>query len=208
MTNRQSRIMKPLASQALIIVSAARLARRAAFPVYAGAAAGWLVAAALAGAAAPARAADVGVSVSVSQPGVYGRIDIGRFPQPQVVVQQPVLVVPTPRHAAPVYVYAPPGHRKQWKQHCGRYGACNVPVYFVTDRWYRQRVQPYLVAYPAGAWGHPPVPHPGPRYGHWHDPRRDARPGWGAQHGRETWHDRHHRDGDERRFRGPVGHDR
>ena len=38
----------------------------------------------------PALAADVGVSVQISQPGVYGRIDIGRFPQPQVVVPQPV----------------------------------------------------------------------------------------------------------------------
>ena len=42
--------------------------------------------------AAPAFAADVGVSISVSQPGVYGRVDIGRFPQPQVVVAQPVIV--------------------------------------------------------------------------------------------------------------------
>ena len=31
---------------------------------------------------------DIGVSISISQPGVYGRIDIGRFPQPAVVVQQ------------------------------------------------------------------------------------------------------------------------
>ena len=33
-----------------------------------------------------------GVSVQISQPGVYGRIDIGRFPQPQVVVAAPVIV--------------------------------------------------------------------------------------------------------------------
>ncbi len=39
-------------------------------------------------AAAPARAADVdvGVSIGISQPGVYGRIDIGQFPKPQVVL--------------------------------------------------------------------------------------------------------------------------
>ena len=43
-----------------------------------------------AAAAAPALAADVGVSVEISQPGVYGRIDIGRFPAPQVIVPQPV----------------------------------------------------------------------------------------------------------------------
>ena len=44
-------------------------------------------------AAAPASAREVGVSIQISQPGVYGRVDIGRFPQPQVVVQRPVVIV-------------------------------------------------------------------------------------------------------------------
>ena len=35
--------------------------------------------------AAPAAQAQVGVSVTVAQPGVYGRIDIGNQPPPQVV---------------------------------------------------------------------------------------------------------------------------
>jgi hypothetical protein len=97
-----------------------------------------------------ALAADVGVSVQISQPGVYGRIDIGRYPQPQVVWQQPVLVVPAPRWVQlqapppppqPVYLWVPPGHRKNWRKHCQGYGACGVPVYFVQDRWYGQHVQ-------------------------------------------------------------------
>ncbi len=33
-------------------------------------------------AGAPAQATDVGVSIGINQPGIYGRIDIGRFPQP------------------------------------------------------------------------------------------------------------------------------
>ena len=37
-----------------------------------------------------AQAADVGVSIAISQPGVYGRIDIGQFPQPAVMVSQPI----------------------------------------------------------------------------------------------------------------------
>lgn len=109
----------------------------------------WLAAAALAAsafwAAAPARATvDVGVSVQISQPGVYGRIDIGRFPQPQVIVNQPVLVVPGPRPvqiAQPVYMWVPPGHRNNWHRHCGRYNACAVPVVFVEDAWYEQNVK-------------------------------------------------------------------
>jgi hypothetical protein len=88
-------------------------------------------------------AVDVGVSVQVSQPGVYGRIDIGRFPQPQVVVQQPVIIA-APRVVAvqpqPVYLWVPPGHQKKWGKHCHRYNACGVPVYFVEDGWYRQHV--------------------------------------------------------------------
>lgn len=98
----------------------------------------------LAGIALPALAADVGVSVQISQPGVYGRIDIGRFPQPQVIVAQPVrisqsrMVVVQPQ---PVYMWVPPGHQKNWRRHCGRYNACGVPVYFVQDAWYQQNVR-------------------------------------------------------------------
>ncbi len=92
-------------------------------------------------AAAPAQAADVGVSIGISQPGVYGRIDIGRFPQPQVIVQQPVIVQQRyyPQPVQPVYLWVPPGHQKHWQQHCGRYNACGVPVYFVQDRWYHDQ---------------------------------------------------------------------
>lgn len=93
------------------------------------------------------QATDVGVSISISQPGVYGRIDIGRFPQPQVVVAQPVIVA-VPRvgvvvPAEPVYLWVPPGHRKKWKKHCGAYNACGVPVVFVRDDWYEARVMPH-----------------------------------------------------------------
>ena len=90
--------------------------------------------------AAPAQAADVGVSINISQPGVYGRIDIGRFPQPVLIAQQPVLIAVPHRHVAePVYLWVPPGHQKHWQRHCARYNACGVPVYFVQERWYRDQ---------------------------------------------------------------------
>ena len=92
--------------------------------------------------AAPAQAADVGVSIGISQPGVYGRIDIGRFPQPTLIVQQPVVVqryYREPRAVPePVYLWVPPGHQRDWRHNCRRYNACGVPVYFVQDRWYRE----------------------------------------------------------------------
>jgi hypothetical protein len=91
--------------------------------------------------------AQVGVSIEISQPGVAGRIDIGRFPAPRVVLPQPVIIhpaPPSPRHAAPpprpepVYLWVPPGHQRNWSRHCGRYHACGVPVYFVRDDWYHR----------------------------------------------------------------------
>ena len=95
------------------------------------------------GAVSPASAADVGVSISVSQPGVYGRVDIGRFPQPAVVVQQPIYIERPVRLVSPpqpVYLWVPPGHQKHWSKHCGEYNACGAPVYFVRDEWYQRNV--------------------------------------------------------------------
>ena len=96
---------------------------------------------ALAGLAAlpAARAADVGVSIGFSQPGVYGRVDIGRYPQPILVAPQPVYVGP-PVYADPVYLWVPPEQRRDWRHNCYRYGACGAPVYFVQDGWYQQNV--------------------------------------------------------------------
>lgn len=91
-------------------------------------------------AGAPAQATDVGVSIGINQPGIYGRIDIGRFPQPQVIVQQPVVIQRRPQLPPPVYLHVPPGHRKNWGKHCARYDACGVPVYFVQERWYQDHV--------------------------------------------------------------------
>nr|WP_083438407.1 hypothetical protein [Caldimonas brevitalea] len=87
----------------------------------------------LAGAAGVAGATDVGVSVSVSQPGLYGRIDIGHAPPPPVIYAQPV-IIQRPRVAPqPIYMHVPPGHAKNWGKHCRKYDACGTPVYFVKD---------------------------------------------------------------------------
>jgi len=93
-------------------------------------------------AAAPALAApNVGVSLSINQPGVYGRVDIGNVAPPPLVYAQPVVIAPprvvVPRQ--PIYLYVPPGHQHNWRTYCGRYNACNQPVYFVQERWVRER---------------------------------------------------------------------
>lgn len=95
-------------------------------------------AAILAAAASPALAADVGVSVSIGQPGFYGRIDLGNYPQPQLVYAEPLIVqaVPVGVVRQPIYLHVPPGHARNWRKHCRSYGACGRPVYFVQERWY------------------------------------------------------------------------
>lgn len=94
--------------------------------------------------------AEVGVSISVGQPGFYGRLDIGDYyPRPQLIYAEPrvVYVEPAYRYAAPIYLHVPPGHAKNWAKHCGQYGACGRPVYFVQDGWYQQVYSPRYTSY-------------------------------------------------------------
>lgn len=88
-------------------------------------------------AVAPALAADVGVSISIGDPGFYGRIDIGDYPQPRLIYREPRVIY---REAArePIYLRVPPGHAKNWRKHCRKYDACGERVYFVQDSWYNQ----------------------------------------------------------------------
>ncbi len=101
-------------------------------------------AAVVAAVTAPAFAADVGVSVQVGEPGFYGRIDLGNFPQPQLVYPRPVVIQPVPVGVVlePIYLHVPPGHAKNWRKHCHKYNACGQPVYFVQDGWYNREYVP------------------------------------------------------------------
>ena len=101
-----------------------------------------LFAAALAAIAAPSLAADVGVSLSIGQPGFYGHIDIGDFPQPRLIYQQPRVIYRAAMHRPPIYLHVPPGHAKNWRRHCREYNACEERVFFVQDNWYSQEYVP------------------------------------------------------------------
>ena len=126
-------------------------------------------------ATAPAGATDVGVSIGINQPGLYGRIDIGRFPQPQLIVQQPVLIYQQRHRPQPIYLHVPPGHRANWRLHCRAYNACATPVYFVQERWYQDRV----------VRGEPDRGERDARRGDRHDNRHDNRRAdhWDNRHG-------------------------
>lgn len=92
--------------------------------------------------AAPVLAADVGVSVSIGQPGFYGQIDIGDFPQPRLVYRKPVVIERAPVSRQPIYLNVPPGHAKNWRKHCRHYDACGERVYFVQNNWYEREYVP------------------------------------------------------------------
>jgi len=110
---------------------------------------------------------NVGISIGIQQPGVYGRVHIGELPPPALIAQQPVIERP-PRVAvrrSPIYLYVPPAYQQNWGRYCGRYDACDQPVYFVRDSWVRER------------------------YAHEH-------PGWDRGHHRERGHDNDDHDDD------------
>jgi len=120
-------------------------------------------------AVSPVLAADVGVSISIGDPGFYGRIDIGDYPQPRLMYREPRVIY---REAArePIYLHVPPGHAKNWRKHCGKYNACGERVYFVQDSWYNQV---YV-----------------PRYQERHDDRRSGR--------KDERRDKHQKDRNDR----------
>jgi len=99
--------------------------------------------AALAATAAPSAYAgtNVGVSIDINQPGVYGRINIGNLPPPAVVYAQPLVMAPAPIavYQQPIYLYVPPAHQANWGRYCNAYSACGQPVYFVQETWVKER---------------------------------------------------------------------
>jgi hypothetical protein len=86
--------------------------------------------------ATPAFSAESSVSVTMGQPGFYGRIDIGDVPHPDLISPQPIIIKAVGGPRAPMYFHVPPGHAKDWAKHCAKYNACSERVFFVRSQWY------------------------------------------------------------------------
>lgn len=136
----------------------------------------FLCAALLGACVGPVFAADVGVSISVGQPGFYGQINIGNIAQPQLIYTQPVVIQRAPEFvsAPPIYLHVPSGHEKHWSKHCAEYNACGRPVYFVRDDWYNNE---YVPRYRNGG------DEQGDSRGHGHGRGHDKGQGRGDKHG-------------------------
>lgn len=101
-----------------------------------------LIAVALAFASTPIFAADVGVSISIGEPGFYGRLDIGGYPPPRLIYREPRVMYRSAMQRPPIYMNVPPGHARNWPKYCRKYNACNERVYFVQNTWYSQEYAP------------------------------------------------------------------
>lgn len=148
------------------------------------------------------QAADVGVSVSIGEPGFYGQINIGNT-RPEVVYAQPMIIERVAAPPPPVYLRVPAGHQKNWKRYCGQYGACGRPVYFVRDNWYSNVYAPqYRRDHPHGGPGRGPEyhdDHRGPDHGRGPDRRDDRRDDRKDDHRGDRHDDRRDDRGPDRR---------
>ena len=103
-----------------------------------------LFAATLTVATLSAHAANVGVSVSIGQPGFYGQIDIGGgYPPPRILYREPMVVERVAMYRPPIYLRVPPGYARNWSTHCREYDACGERVYFVNNNWYQNEYVPH-----------------------------------------------------------------
>jgi hypothetical protein len=89
--------------------------------------------------------AEVGVSVTVGEPGFFGHIEIGDAPRPVLLAPQAVIIERAPRAVVvePLYLYVPRRESSDWRRNCSRYQACGRPVYFVSEGWYRDVYVPH-----------------------------------------------------------------
>lgn len=134
-------------------------------------------------------AADIGVSVSIGQPGFYGRIDLGPMSPPPLIYREPVIVERVRVPVAPVYLRVQPGHERKWRHYCHYYEACGRPVYFVRGDWYERHYVPYYRQH----WDH--------GRGHWREERREH---WREERREDRWDER----GEGRRGDHHDGHGR
>lgn len=95
---------------------------------------------ALAVASTSVLATNVGVSVTVGDPGYRGRIDIINFPSPQLLFPEPIIIEAAPAGVVrqPVYVRVPATEARQWRKYCKKCKSCGQPVYFVQETRYNE----------------------------------------------------------------------
>jgi hypothetical protein len=89
--------------------------------------------------------AQVAASITLGEPGFFGRVDIGDAPTPRFINSSPVVGISV--HGGvlppPIYLHVRPGYERDWRHHCREYDACGQPVYFVRHDWYANTYVPH-----------------------------------------------------------------
>ncbi len=99
------------------------------------------------------------LTLQLGQPGYFGPINLGNLAPPPVYSFRPVIVRPDAKRrdgwtqdaTRPVHLRVPMNQARDWGRYCGMYQACNVPVQFVRDDWYRDVYAPRVRAAQARA---------------------------------------------------------
>ncbi len=103
-------------------------------------------------------AGNYGLGVVIDDPAYYyGEVDVRAVPDPWLVYEQPVTIETTAATAnvAPIYLYVPGDHHRRWFKHCHEYDACDIPVYFVKENWYKKVYVPAYYSNRGKATAHP-----------------------------------------------------
>jgi len=99
--------------------------------------------------------AQTALTLQLGQPGYFGPINLGNHQAPPPVYgYRAVIVRPDSRGrerwiqagTQPLYLRVPMNQARDWGRYCGLYQACNVPVQFVRDDWYRNVYAPRVRA--------------------------------------------------------------
>jgi hypothetical protein len=83
-----------------------------------------------------AMAANVGFNINLGDDNYYGPVQLEGM-QPQLVYNSPVIIQRSRVAYPPLYLRVPPRYYSNWGAYCNQYNACNRPVYFISDDWYR-----------------------------------------------------------------------
>lgn len=83
------------------------------------------------------------LNLLLGDPNYYGRVltpwwgSSRNWPQESLLDRRPVIANRRDSGRSPLYLRVPEDQARSWGRFCRRYDACDRPVYFVRDHWYR-----------------------------------------------------------------------
>lgn len=83
------------------------------------------------------------ISISIGDSGYWGVLPALTGYRPEVWNNSPIVAIGTAvAGLSAIYLNVPDAERHDWKNHCRKYDACNRPVHFVKNDWYRDQYAP------------------------------------------------------------------